>query len=76
MTQHHATHAIPSTQGADGTPGGRAPQGTTPAHVPPADLRATLTAELGGAARAWLDQALAQAAAHPGSRGPISVWEL
>ncbi|MBQ1097471.1 EboA domain-containing protein [Streptomyces sp. b94] len=76
MTQHHATHAVPSTQGADGTPGGRAPQGTTPAHIPPADLRAALTAELGGAARAWLDQALDEAAAHPGSHGPISVWEL
>ncbi|MEV5811371.1 EboA domain-containing protein [Streptomyces mutabilis] len=48
----------------------------THAHLPPADLRAALTAELGGAARAWLDQALDEAAAHPGTHGPISVWEL
>lgn len=32
--------------------------------------------DLPAAARAWLDQALAEAAAHPGSHGPISVWEL
>lgn len=34
------------------------------------------TDDLPAAARAWLDQALAEAAAHPGSHGPISVWEL
>ncbi|MFB7084729.1 EboA domain-containing protein [Streptomyces sp. NPDC056296] len=86
MTQPHATHVTPSTQDADGapaggdpqgtTPAGRDSQGTTPAHISPADLRATLTAELGGAARAWLDQALDEAASHPGGHGPISVWEL
>jgi hypothetical protein len=38
----------------------------------PDDLRARLD----GAARAWLDQALDEAAAHPGAHGPISVWEL
>ncbi|MEU3840413.1 EboA domain-containing protein [Streptomyces sp. NPDC028635] len=36
------------------------------------DLRGRLT----GTARAWLDKALDEAAAHPGSHGPISVWEL
>ncbi|BFO17128.1 EboA domain-containing protein [Streptomyces sp. KM77-8] len=67
MTQHDAGHI---------TPAGHDPQGTTPAHVPPTGLRAALTAELDGAARAWLDQALDEAAAHPGTHGPISVWEL
>lgn len=41
-----------------------------------AALRARLDARLGGAARAWLDQALDEAADHPGTHGPISVWEL
>lgn len=50
--------------------------GTTPALTSPTDLHAHLTAHLGGAARAWLDQALDEAAAHPGIHGPISVWEL
>ncbi|MFF9166087.1 MULTISPECIES: EboA domain-containing protein [unclassified Streptomyces] len=35
-----------------------------------------LRERLPGAARAWLDQALDEAAAHPGAHGPISVWEL
>ncbi|MDT0613193.1 EboA domain-containing protein [Streptomyces lancefieldiae] len=79
MTQPHATpvNAVtPDTQDTDGTPAVQDVQGTTPAHVPPADLRAALAAELGGAARAWLDQALDEAAAHPGTHGPLSVWEL
>ncbi|MGZ3102540.1 EboA domain-containing protein [Streptomyces sp. H72] len=75
MTQPHTGHVTPDTQGADALTAGR-DQGPTPAHVPPADLRAALSAELGGAARAWLDQALDEAAAHPGAHGPISVWEL
>ncbi|MFG3080306.1 EboA domain-containing protein [Streptomyces parvulus] len=75
MSQQRATHATP-TQGADGDPAGQGRRGTDPAHPAPADLRAALTAELGGAARAWLDQALDEAAAHPGTHGPISVWEL
>ncbi|MGC9495687.1 EboA domain-containing protein [Streptomyces sp. WG7] len=87
MTQPHAAHittthdtdGTPVTHDADGTPAGQEPQsqGITPAHIPPAELRAALTAELGGAARAWLDQALDEAAAaHPDAHGPISVWEL
>ncbi|MEV6084839.1 EboA domain-containing protein [Streptomyces parvulus] len=75
MSQQRATHATP-TQGADGDPAGQGRRGTDPARPAPADLRAALTAELGGAARAWLDQALDEAAAHPGTHGPISVWEL
>ncbi|WP_443047493.1 EboA domain-containing protein [Streptomyces sp. KMM 9044] len=35
-----------------------------------------LSARLYGAARAWLDQALDEAAAHPGIHDPVSVWEL
>ncbi|NEB14153.1 sugar phosphate isomerase, partial [Streptomyces coelicoflavus] len=48
MTQPHAAHATPDTQGADGTPAGHAgpDQGTTPAHVPPAELRAALATRL------------------------------
>ncbi|MYR41005.1 EboA domain-containing protein [Streptomyces sp. SID5910] len=73
MTRSHATHR---TQDTDGAPAEQTAQGTTPARTAPADLRATLTARLDGAARAWLDQALDEAAAHPGAHGPISVWEL
>lgn len=47
-----------------------------PAHTPPDDLHTRLYARLDDAARTWLDRALAEAAAHPGSHGPISAWEL
>jgi len=46
------------------------------ARVHPADLHRRLDSRLTGAARAWLDQALDEAAAHPGTHGPISPWEL
>ncbi|MFI5569458.1 EboA domain-containing protein [Streptomyces sp. NPDC051740] len=74
MTRPHATPATPEadTTGGPTTPG----DGTTPALTPPAELRSRLAGRLGGAARAWLDQALDEAAAHPGTHGPISVWEL
>ncbi|WP_051160015.1 EboA domain-containing protein [Streptomyces sp. FXJ7.023] len=39
-------------------------------------MRSLLAARLDPAARAWLDRALDEAAAHPGTHGPISVWEL
>ncbi|NUP18629.1 MAG: EboA domain-containing protein [Streptomyces sp.] len=39
-------------------------------------MRGHLDTRLGGAARAWLHQALDEAAANPGTHGPISVWEL
>ncbi|MFD3377767.1 MULTISPECIES: EboA domain-containing protein [unclassified Streptomyces] len=51
----------------------------TPTDVAPPALTALhtrLNGRLDGAARAWLDQALDEAAAHPGTHGPISVWEL
>jgi hypothetical protein len=51
-------------------------QGTTLARTPLHDLHNHLADRLGEAARAWLDQALDEAAAHPGAHGPISVWEL
>ncbi|MGI5193601.1 EboA domain-containing protein [Streptomyces sp. CA-288835] len=41
-----------------------------------AALRARLNSQLDATARAWLDRALDEAAAHPGSHGPISAWEL
>ncbi|MFD7767836.1 EboA domain-containing protein [Streptomyces sp. NPDC059787] len=74
MTRPRATPATPEadTTGGPATPG----DGTTPALTPPAELRRRLAGRLDGAARAWLDQALDEAAAHPGAHGPISVWEL
>ncbi|RSM81899.1 sugar phosphate isomerase, partial [Streptomyces sp. WAC 01325] len=44
--------------------------------TPPTELRAHLAARLHTAARAWLHRALDEAAANPGTHGPISVWEL
>ncbi|WP_172382716.1 EboA domain-containing protein [Streptomyces sp. MNP-20] len=43
-----------------------------------ADLRSRLDATLGGAARAWLDQAVAEATAHPTAddRAAHPTWEL
>ncbi|MEV0219776.1 EboA domain-containing protein [Streptomyces sp. NPDC050704] len=54
-----------------GTPG-------TPTEAPPAlaALRAGLHSRLDSAARTWLDRSLDEAAAQPGSHGPVSVWEL
>ncbi|MFC7846271.1 EboA domain-containing protein [Streptomyces sp. NPDC057382] len=53
------------------------PSGTAPAASPSLDdLRRQLAARLEPAARAWLDHALDEAAAHPGTHGPISAWEL
>ncbi|MFD9006940.1 EboA domain-containing protein [Streptomyces sp. NPDC059582] len=61
-----------------GTSGGRAAggRGAVLARTPPGELRARLEARLGAAARSWLGRALDEAAAHPGTHGPISVWEL
>ncbi|MEU3979084.1 EboA domain-containing protein [Streptomyces sp. NPDC026672] len=47
-----------------------------PARIPPDELRARTDAALPEPARAWLGRALAEAADHPGTHGPISVWEL
>ncbi|WP_432423020.1 EboA domain-containing protein [Streptomyces pseudovenezuelae] len=77
-------HSTPETQAAEPTaPDLTATDLPTPdltgaalARTPPADLHRLLATRLGGAARAWLDQALEEAATHPGIHGPISVWEL
>ncbi|WP_055571420.1 EboA domain-containing protein, partial [Streptomyces prasinopilosus] len=47
-----------------------------PATTPLAELHRLLGARLDTAARAWLDRAMDEAAAHPGTHGPLSVWEL
>ncbi|MFD8524177.1 EboA domain-containing protein [Streptomyces capillispiralis] len=86
MTRPHATPATPEA-GTPGTratadaPGAEAADGSAPAAgtaalTQPAELRRRLTERLDAAARAWLDQALDEAATHPGAHGPISVWEL
>ncbi|MFJ8535210.1 EboA domain-containing protein [Streptomyces sp. NPDC093591] len=66
----------PATPGKPDTSATPATPGTSLALTPPAELRGHLTARLGTAARAWLHRALSEAAAHPGTHGPISVWEL
>ncbi|MEU0075811.1 EboA domain-containing protein [Streptomyces sp. NPDC006332] len=66
MTRAHAHPAPPAV----GT------QGTTLAHTQPSDLHHHVVTGLDEAARAWLDQALDEAAARPGTNGPISAWEL
>ncbi|MFF3961748.1 EboA domain-containing protein [Streptomyces griseorubiginosus] len=73
---HSRTHAHQATSVAD-TPGGPVtPDPHTPLTTSLTTLHRHLTARLGEAARAWLDQALDEAAAHPGTHGPISPWEL
>ncbi|MFJ5155533.1 EboA domain-containing protein [Streptomyces sp. NPDC088353] len=69
MTHPHGTS---TGNGTAGTPAA----GTAPAPAPTDELRARTDTGLTPAARAWLDQALDEAAAHPGTHGPISVWEL
>lgn len=84
MTHPHATPAATSG-GAQDAPTtrshtDRSAPGTTPATAPslpsPADLRRRLTAQIGPDARAWLEDALDEAAAHPGGHGRLSAWEL
>ncbi|MDT9695480.1 EboA domain-containing protein [Streptomyces sp. P17] len=71
------THPRPTTgTPAAGKQGPQGPPAPSLALTPPPTLHAHLTTHLAGAARAWLDQALDEAAAHPGTHGPISVWEL
>jgi len=63
---------VPPT-GAATEPG---PGGAALATATPAELRDHLVALLDEPARGWLRRALDEAAAHPGTHGPISVWEL
>ncbi|MFI2436098.1 EboA domain-containing protein [Streptomyces sp. NPDC018693] len=65
MTQPRTGPGIPGA----GTEGARTP-------ASPETLRRHLDAHLPAPARAWLARALDEAAAHPGTHGPISVWEL
>ncbi|MFD7401688.1 EboA domain-containing protein [Streptomyces sp. NPDC059866] len=83
MTRHHATPATPAARTKDTTPatgpdaaGTTAFTRTTPARTPPETLHTQLSTHLSASARAWLERALTEAAAHPGTHGPISVWEL
>lgn len=70
MTRSHPTSA------AAGTPA-TGPGETPPAlRAPVAELHSFVVAHLDAPARDWLEQALREAAAHPGIHGPISVWEL
>ncbi|MEW2400623.1 EboA domain-containing protein [Streptomyces sp. NPDC046862] len=50
--------------------------GSTLGRTPLDELHTFVTSHLDGAARAWFDRALHEAAARPGPHGPISVWEL
>ncbi|MET9813242.1 EboA domain-containing protein [Streptomyces sp. NPDC006355] len=81
MTHPRATPTArtESTQNAPsaGTDTGRTTPDTGLRPLPTlADLRHHLSTHLDPAARAWLEHALDEAAAHPGLHGPISVWEL
>ncbi|MFB9466623.1 EboA domain-containing protein [Streptomyces cinereospinus] len=72
MKQPRATPKTPAaTSGDPGPTPTPAPEGT-----PLAAVHAHLDTHLPGAARAWLDQALAEATAHPDAHGPVAVWEL
>ncbi|WP_405626501.1 EboA domain-containing protein [Streptomyces sp. NBC_00016] len=66
MTHPHAAPAIPEAERA----------GTTPARAPLDVLHRHLDTHLEATARVWFRRALDEAAAHPGTHGPISVWEL
>ncbi|SHH74716.1 EboA domain-containing protein [Streptomyces sp. 3214.6] len=61
---------------ADPAPRAAGPTGTTLALAPLKALHSHLDTHLQGTARTWFHQALDDAAAHPGTHGPISVWEL
>ncbi|WP_330281736.1 EboA domain-containing protein [Streptomyces sp. NBC_00588] len=82
MTHPHTAWDTPAANSEATTPA-TDPEGTpakhpegTPASGSPADLYDRLRAHLDADARDWLEQALGEAAAQPGIRGPISVWEL
>ncbi|MER6673224.1 EboA domain-containing protein [Streptomyces sp. NPDC000983] len=81
MTHPRPTTGTPTadpdpTPATPPAPAPRPAPATPLAQSPPAALHAHLRTHLTGAARAWLDQALDEAATHPGAHGPISVWEL
>ncbi|MFC3574160.1 EboA domain-containing protein [Streptomyces yaanensis] len=63
MTHPHTTPGTPAI-------------GTSLALTPLDEVHAHLDVCLGQGSRAWLHQALDEASVHPGTHGPISVWEL
>ncbi|MDX3574994.1 EboA domain-containing protein [Streptomyces sp. ID05-47C] len=70
---HRRTTPAPSPEGTTPAPGStRRAVALTPLDV----LRDDLESRLPEPARAWLRQAVDEAADHPGTHGPISVWEL
>ncbi|MEU9664269.1 EboA domain-containing protein [Streptomyces bobili] len=72
MTQRRTTPAS-SPAGLTPAPGStRRALALTPLEV----LQDDLESQLSEPARAWLRQAVDEAADHPGTHGPISVWEL
>ncbi|MGW0874888.1 EboA domain-containing protein [Streptomyces sp. NPDC002740] len=66
MTHPHAAPATPEAEH----------EGITPARTPLDALHSHLDTHLEASARVWFRRALDDAAAHPGTHGPISVWEL
>ncbi|MFJ8629854.1 EboA domain-containing protein [Streptomyces sp. NPDC093568] len=64
------------TESRTATPPSSDTPDTPLALTPPTALRTHLAARLDSAPRAWLHRALDEAAANPGTHGPISVWEL
>ncbi|MEU5122206.1 EboA domain-containing protein [Streptomyces asoensis] len=51
-------------------------QGTALARTPLDTIHGRLESQLDPSARVWLRQALDDAATHPGTHGPLPVWEL
>ncbi|MEU5361922.1 EboA domain-containing protein [Streptomyces sp. NPDC005925] len=70
MTRPHTPPA------ATGTPASDAERTPPALCAPVAELHRFVVAHLAAPGRAWLGQALHEAATHPGIHGPISVWEL
>lgn len=73
---HHSRTLHGGTPPTAAPPPAAQPTTATTAAPALASLRARLDSRLDAPARAWLDRALTEAADHPGTHGPISVWEL
>ncbi|GGW94669.1 EboA domain-containing protein [Streptomyces lomondensis] len=71
-----STQDAPSTRTHTGRTTSDTVLPTVPTLPTLADLRHHLSTHLDPDARAWLEHALDEAAAHPGIHGPISAWEL
>ncbi|WP_406412827.1 EboA domain-containing protein [Streptomyces sp. NBC_01614] len=73
---HPPTNAGADTEPRRDTVQPSRPVTTALALTPPAELRGQVTDHLDATGRGWLHRALDEAAAHPGTHGPISAWEL